>query len=317
VVGFGYLYQGLCGLARAHRAGTMAGHLGAALAAGYCFGEDQNDLPDEVYAGIEKELNRIRRGEEAIWFDAKKAGITIPELFEPFPDERPRKEAIPEIAEALSGNIDKTRQSGHNVIFAAIALRALHDHPVYATPSVVEGIRKLIEGFDGQVPGRGYYGKQRGWIVGDKVALADDGGLPPYESVQGMAEVVLDELIRGAPVRRRGFGGLHHVVNHAAGLAELARYGYGDLARKGLAAHRHHVRLWRSLPDLEEELGPVQQAEHDPRTADYWTTGSLRRDSAMLTHRIKTLYGFSTLAGLIEDRAKREKAEDGFRYLMA
>jgi hypothetical protein len=203
------------------------------------------------------------------------------------------------------------------VIFAAIALRALQDHPVYATPSVVEGVRKLIEGFDGEVPGRGYYGNERGWIVGHKVSLPADDEFSPYESVQAMAEVVVDELTGSASVRRRGFGGLHHVVNHAAGLAELWQYGHRDLARKGLAAHRHHVRLWRSLPDVEEELGAVRRAEHDPRTAQYWTAGTLRRDSAMLTHRIKTLYGFFTLARSIEDSAKRKKAEQSFLYLMA
>ncbi len=52
----------------------------------------------------------------------------------------------------------KTRQSGHNVIFATLAIRALHGHPEYATPSIVEGIRKLAETFNGAVPGRGYYG---------------------------------------------------------------------------------------------------------------------------------------------------------------
>ena len=83
MVNFEYLYKGLCGLARAHRANTMAGHLGAAVIAGYFFGEDHPDLDRKVYAGIEGELDRVLRGEESIWFNAKKAGITIPQLFEP------------------------------------------------------------------------------------------------------------------------------------------------------------------------------------------------------------------------------------------
>jgi len=317
MVDFKYLYQGLCGLARAHRPGTMAGHLGAAVVAGYFFGENQPGLDRGVYAGIERELDRILRGEETVWFDPKKAGVTIPELFEPFGEERPREESISSIAEALSGNIEKTRQSGHNVIFAAIALRALHDHPTYATPSIVEGIRKLIRGFNGQGAGRGYYGRKRGWIVGDNGPLAPDDGFPPYDSLESMAEVVAGDLIRWGSVRRQGFGGLYHVVNHAAGLAELWQHGYRDLAQEGLAAHRHHVRLWRSLPDVEEELGPVRRSEHDPRTPAYWTGAPLRRDSAMLTHRIKTLYGFFTLLRLIDDPAKRDRAEESFRYLMA
>ncbi len=151
MVNLDYLYKGLCGLARAHRANALAGHLGAAVVAGYFFGEDQHDLDPEVYRGIEKELDRIIRGEESIWFNSQKAGITVPGLLEPFPKERPQKEAISTIAEALSGNINKTRQSGHNVIFAATAIRALHNHPDYATPPVIEGICKLIEEFNGAV----------------------------------------------------------------------------------------------------------------------------------------------------------------------
>ncbi|MHC4400941.1 MAG: hypothetical protein ACYTG0_14790 [Planctomycetota bacterium] len=101
MVGFEYLHKGLCGLARAHQAKTLAGHLGAAVVAGYLFGEDQNDLPREVYEGIEKELDRIIRGEETVWFDPRQAGVTIPELFQPFGKERPQKELIPTIAEAV------------------------------------------------------------------------------------------------------------------------------------------------------------------------------------------------------------------------
>ncbi|MDH3718725.1 MAG: hypothetical protein OES79_11455, partial [Planctomycetota bacterium] len=274
------------------------------------------ELDGAVYAGIEKELDRVLRGEEAIWYDPKTAGISIEELFEPFPAERPEEGQIPTIAAALSGNIDKTRESGHNVIFAAIALRALHDHPEYATPSVIEGICKLIEGFDDVGPGRGYYGQQRQWVLGENVSLPADDPFPPYEDELEMVEVVIDELIQTAATRRQGFGGLWHVINHAAALIELSRFDYKDLARKGLAGHRHHVRLWRSLPDVEQELGPVKQARYDPRTAKYWTTDPLKRDSARLTHRIKTMYGFFTLDRYLEDEAKRKVATEKLLYLM-
>ncbi len=317
MVNFEYLYKGLCGLARAHRANTMAGHLGAAVVAGYFFGEEHHELDERVVAAVEKELDRIIHGDEALWFDAKKAGITVPEFFEPMPNEQADAEQIASIATALAGNIDKTRQSGHNVIFTAIAVRALHDHPEYATPSIVGGIRKLIEGFNGEVPGRGYYGKQRGWIIGNKVSLAADDGFAPYKNEQAMAEVVIDELIHTASVRKQGFGGLFHLINHATALTELSRLGYQDLARKGLAAHRQHIRLYRSLPDLEDELGPLKKAKYDPRTAEYWSIDEASQWSARLTHRIKTLYGFFHLLPFIEQPEKRKEAEAKFLYLMA
>jgi hypothetical protein len=312
-----YLYQGLCGLARAHRATPMAGHLGAALIAGYFLGEDLRDMDERVWAGIAGELDRILNGEETVWFDPQEAGITIDELFAPVPDESPREGGIPAIAEALSGNVGLTRQSGHNAIFAAIAIRALHDHTQLATPIILDGIRRLIEGFDNASPGRGYYGKERGWIEGDKVRLESSNEPSVYTDEAELAETAIDELIQGASLPRRGFGGLVHVINHAAALVELSRYGYGNLARSGFPAHRHHVRLWRSLPSIEDELGFAEPAECDPRTPEYWTTGTFRRDSARLTHRIKSLYGFITLTRFIQDRAERRAAEQQFLYLMA
>jgi len=315
MVKFNYLHKGLCGLANAHRASPMAGHLGAAVTAAYFFGEDQSDVDEVVYRSIERELERIIRGEEAIWFNAKKAGVTVAELFEPLPKERPQENLIPTIAEALSQNVNQTRQSGHNVIFAAIALRGLHDHPQFAAPNIVSGIRKLIEGFNNAPPGRGYYGKEGGWRVGE-ASLPNDDNFPPYKDVHEMVNVVIGELIDTASVRRQGFGGLWHIINHAAGIIELSLFGYRDLADQSLPAHRHHVRLWRSLPDVEAELGAVKKAGHDPRKPEFWTTDTLKRDQARLTHRIKALYGFFKLLPLVQDQAKRKQAEDSVLYLM-
>lgn len=316
MITFEYLYKGLCGLAHAHRAGTMAGHLGAAVAAGYFFGENQSDLPDDVFRGVEGELERVIRGEEAIWFNAKQAGLTPTDLFQPVPHEEADEDSIPTIAKALQKNVGELRQSGHNVIFATIALRALHGHPEYATPQIVAGIRELIEGFDNSHAGRGYYGKQRGWLTGPQVKLQDNPAFPPYQNVQQMIDVTIDELIATASIRRQGFGGLWHIINHAAAITELTLLGYEALARQALPAHHQHIRLWRSLPNVEAELGAVTKAEHDPRQPVYWE-GMLKRDEARLTHRIKTLYGFFTLLKSVEDEMKQEKAEDAFLYLMA
>jgi hypothetical protein len=316
MIDFGYLYKGVCGLATAHQAGTMAGHLGAAVAAGYFFGEDQSELPDGVFRGVEGELDRIIAGEEAIWFNAKKVGVTPTQLFSSLPKEEARPETIRSIAEALAGNVGKTRQSGHNVIFASIAIRALHDHPDFATPQAVTGIRKLIEGFKNAHAGRGYYGKQQGWLNGNQVKLQAVDNFPTYRNIHDMVNVTIAELIANASVKKQGFGGLWHIINHAAAITELNRFGYEELANKALPSHHQHVRLWRSLPDVEAELGSVEKADHDPRTVIYWQE-TFKRNQARLTHRIKTLYGFYTIRRFIENESTRQKAEDAFLYLMA
>ncbi len=316
MIDFDYLYKGICGLARAHRAGTMAGHLGAAVAAGYFYGEDQSDLPDQVFRGVEGELERVIAGEEGFWFNAKKAGVTPTELFEPFPKEQPAPDSVGSIVNALQKNVGSLKQSGHNIIFASIAVRALLDHQEYATPQIVTGIRKLTEGFNNVPPGRGYYGKEKGWLSGHQVQLTADNDFPAYQSINEMVDVTISELIETAPIKRQGFGSLWHIINHAAAITELDRLGYKEVAKQGLPAHHQHIRLWRTLPDVASELGAVKKADHDPREPVYWT-GMLKRDEARLTHRIKTLYGFYTLRRFIEDEATKKQAENAFLYLMA
>ena len=56
MIDFDYLSKGLNALARAHHMSSMAGHLGAAVVAGYFIGEQRPDLDPEVYRGIEGDL---------------------------------------------------------------------------------------------------------------------------------------------------------------------------------------------------------------------------------------------------------------------
>ena len=315
MVDFDYLAKGLYALSRAHHVNTMAGHLGAAVLAGYFIAEQHPELDPQVCQGIEGELNRIIRGESA-FSPGEKATISVAEMFEPSDREQPKEHLIDGIAEALTGNIDRARQSGHNVIFAAIAIRALKKHPEFATPSVTEGIRQLTLQFGDTTPGSGYYGQQRGRIDGREVLLPTDNAVPAYADLRAMANVVMDEVIEHASEHRQGFGGLWHVINHAAALAELARHGYPELATRGLAAHHQHIQLWKTLPDVSEELGPETPTEHDPRSAAFWQAEDIRRDRARLDHRIKTLYGFDALVDLVEDEQRRKQANCGLRFLM-
>jgi hypothetical protein len=312
-----YLYQGLCGLARAHRASPMAGHLGAALIAGYFFAQEHPRLDPAVYAGVARDLDRVVAGEESLWFDPEAAGITVPEMFAPFPSQPPDAKRVTSIATALSSNIDHTREAGHNTIFASLALRAFAEHPELAEPALVDGIRRLIERFDRATPGPGYYGARRGWIDGDRVSLTDDDDRQSYVDEADMVRAAIEELLRDTSIRRQGFGGVFHLINHAQGLLDLSRAGEQELASRGLAAHHHHLRLYRSLPDVSDELGALVKADRDPLTPEHWSQTESVQWSAWLTHRIKTLYAFRGLLRTVEDAETRRRAEDAFLYLMA
>lgn len=315
MVDFDYLPKGLWALARAHQVSVMSGHLGAAVIAGYFISEQHPDLDEQVCKGIEGELERIIRG-ESVFSPKKTAALNTAAMFERFPHEQPQENLIDGLAEALAGNIDRARESGHNVIFTANAVRALKSHPDLATPSIVDGVRKLIAGFNNASPGSGYYGKEKGRIDGRMVTLPSDDGIAPLPDLRQMAEIVVDDLIQHAATKREGFGGPWHIINHAAALAELSRQGYRDLAIRGLPAFREHFRLYHTVPDISEEKGPETPTESDPLTPVFWTSGKIRRERAHLTHRIKTLYGFDELADLLEDPKKRELGYNKLRYLM-
>lgn len=318
MINFDYLSKGLNAMARAHQMGSMAGHLGAAVVAGYLVGEQRPDLDPEVCRGIEGDLDRIMRGDSVFGARmSKKAKIADPELFEPFSREKSDESLVDGIAEALAKNIAEPRESGHNVIFASIAIRALKEHPDFATPSITDGIRKLIALFDRSHPGSGYYGKEKGRIYGNKVVLPDDDATPEYADLEGMADAVLDEIIGQDPqIHRQGYGGLVHVNNHAAAVTGLAHYGYDDLLPAAIASHRRHLQLWRNLPDLATELGPSPFSEHSPYTAAYWTSGKVPYDRALLTHRVKTMFGFDELAESFDDEEKEKQASEKLRFLM-
>lgn len=313
-----FLQKGLNAMARAHYMSSMAGHLGASLIAGYFIGVQRRNLDPAVYKGIEGDLARVMRGESAFGKKmSKKSKLSDAELFEPFPRENPDETLVDGIAEGLEKGIDKPRQSGHNVIFASLAIRALKQHPELATPAIVDGIRRLMDLFANQTPGSGYYGKKRGRIHGNKISLPDDDGAPVYDDIDSMVNAVLDEAISLKPeIHRVGYGSLVHVINHSAAIVDLADYGYAELAKRAVRSHRQHLRLWRNLPNVADEEGPMQVSKFTPHTADYWTSGDVPYDRALLTHRVKTMFGFEELAAASDDRAKETAAYDKLRYLI-
>lgn len=313
-----YLYAGVCALARAHLAGPMSGHLGASVVAAWLFTRDMPGLPGETCQAIAREADRIERGEETVWFDQARTGLTVADLFEPF-EPTPVLDNAPSIlVSELWRSIDRLRQSGHNVIFGALALRALEERQELAEKELVQGVDKLLASFKNAGPGRGYYGKGRGWMAGSVAPRAPEDAVDVYDSVEDAARIALRLVADHAHEHRRGFGGLFHIVNHAAALVDLDSLGYADLARAGLAAHRDHVRLWLALPVLDEELGKLKRADADPLGPDYWRTyRNSVQWSGWLTHRLKTVYGFYRLLRVVQDEELRRAALRGFGYLLA
>lgn len=320
MIDFHYVGKGLRGLSQAYRANGMAGHLGSAVLAGYLFSEDHPEAEGGVFLGVERDLERIMAGEETVWFDPEKSGVTIPEMFSSL-DEKDQlieiqKDPAGRVAAALEKSVGPLRQSGHNVIFASIAIRTLQSHPGLGDAETLGGIERLLATFDKASEGRGYFGKESGWKQGGKVDLAE---VEPVScpTVATAADIAIGELIADGAKHTMGFGGLIHLLDHAAALVELDRSGYGGIASRALPGLERHVGLLRSLPVLDDELGPLRAAEIDPLKTEYWSKRDSVQYSAWLTHRIKVLYAYGVVSSEIDEEDRLTAAWNAFRYLMA
>ena len=259
----GYVFRGLCGLAHAMpRAGSMAGHLGAAtITGGLLAAGVEGEIDPSSRPLLHDQLDKIMAGSE-MWFNEEQAGVTVPELFVPVPAGGGQPAQALPIVEALWVNIGKLRQSGHNVIFASIALRALAVYPSLSSRAMVGGIAELIASFDGAVAGQGYYstdteapssdGLGAGRLFGHDAPLSPASETVVYTSIDSMVQVTLEELASTASEHRQGFGGLHHLINHAAALVVIGELGLGELAHAGLPAvsQVHTQSRLSSLPLL-------------------------------------------------------------------
>ena len=76
------------------------------------------------------------------------------------------------------------------------------------------------------------------------------------------------------------------------------------------------MQLWKSLPNLNDELGDRTKVTLQQTDAAFWTTEPPNGQGAFLTHRIKTLYGFGRLMSAVDDAATVREATDKLQYLM-
>ncbi len=187
---------------------------------------DQQQLIVERGNDEAKEAERRRQIQAAIRRAAAESGALVP----------PVSSEILAILDRHRDAVERFAEEPSRERLPALreAIRALTDHGQFATKERLDGIVQLIRSFQGQKPGMAYLGKNKGWVNGNEVEPDPSTDFAPYADVTAMARRVVREVITSAPIHRRGFGGMWHVINHAAALVDLAEYGYRDLAQRAL-----------------------------------------------------------------------------------
>jgi hypothetical protein len=295
LVGRPDVVRGLDGMSRAADPGSNpfgTGHCAAAVISAAFFCQEQR-LGAEAQRGIRAVLD---------------ARLLTNPIFAPRPEEKADPDLVAGLVQDLDAGIDRLRSSGHNIIFAAVALNALRDVPEAATPARVRGLRATVRSFGA------------GGRPAPPAARAD--GLVGLDDEAAFVRFVLEEYLKALDLYRRGRG--HHgfaghvlTVGHA--LVVLARMGHGEVAAKGVGAYWEFIRQARAGADLGGR--PVADGPPRPPTplaGEYWAGRAERRTGEIVSsHLIKYPYSFYALAAGLRDEAFRQRLVESVYHLTA
>lgn len=200
---------------------------------------------------------------------------------------RPKEAADPKLTEGLLEDLDAgiatLRGKGHNIIFAAISLKALGAVPEAATPERIDGLRKMVRSF-GVTSG----------------VTKDSDPLVGLDDPQKFIHFIFEEFLKA---KGNGFDG--HVLTIGHALVELYRMGHEDLAKKGVPAYWQWVREARA-GEGQVASAPPQAAT--PLTREYWAVQArFRIGEIVSSHTIKYPYSFYALAKDVTDEDLKKR----------
>ena len=109
-----------------------------------------------------------------------------------------------------------------------------------------------------------------------------------------------------------------HLLTHAHALIELARLGYGQIARKGHNAHRLYIKLSRNPPDEGEPIPRIGDAQPlAPLSEAFWLADHEGGREWLVGHVFKYPYSFYDLIRHIDDEAERRALERHLAYVLS
>jgi hypothetical protein len=289
------LLKGLDGMSRVAEGGKDpfgGGHNAAAVLASVFFCREQ-----KIDGPTQKEIRSLIE-----------ARLLKSPIYAPRPKETADPEVVGALVKDLDAGIDTLRRSGHNIIFANIALKALREVPEAATPERVNGLRKMVRSF----------GTRR--FAGDP--LENKSTFVDLRDETKFVHFVFEEYLKALDLYLNGKG--HHgfaghllTVGHA--LLELRRMGYRETADKGVAAYWQFVQGARDGADLGgQKVKAAPPRAPTPLTRDYWAGQGKRRAGVIVSaHLIKYPYSFFALARELRDDDLKQRLLEKLYHLTA
>jgi len=264
-------------MSQAHQRGWGQGHFGATVLSSYYFCREN---------GLDERTSRALRA-NVDGFIARRPSE--------FPSPKPGRGTADttRIVEQLDRHVAQLGSGGHHIIYSALALRALRDLPELATPSVVDGICKLLEVFAAK------------FDLERATPPKPEQPSPPYRSAEDISVATLRATLRPwSHVMKVGSANVVHWVTLAEALVTLEELGHREVARRGHAAHQ----LYIGAAVVDDGAPPPERAPIDWLGPAYWESDAPRKvqdDSWFFGHSFKLPYSLFRLLRRTNDQALR------------
>ena len=215
------LSLGLTALANSGNEDWLSGHWGASAISAHYILNDSIAQKHAISSAVRRCIENLV---------ARKASF-----FRPLPKEQPNPRLLHWVADALDHNVDDLKRTGHNIIYASLAIKALTDRPEMCTHAVVSGICKLTHLFDQEGEGPPDWESRKQKL---NFTMPDEPDIPDFACTATYISFTYDEYLK------RPDGHLLTMLNSAIELREL---GYEELGKRALASHRYKLPIWRRI----------------------------------------------------------------------
>lgn len=263
------LADGLCILSQSRRqtGDIWQAHYGAAAIAGYFFIKE-NQLSGQVEEAVAAENRGMVR-------KYLQPGMVAGESMS-------TKSAELRILTALDDTIDGLHWVGHNVIYAAISLAALHELGGGLRHEVAD-IAELISSFAKTIPGRSWIGYSAAEVK--RLTLDEFDGIPEITDADQLSAFILNELASYSVIYRAEAHHdlMGHMLTYSHALNIFYDLGHHDYFHRGLPGLLKIVKVLRASSQLDPAepiriMSPVDRLPlvEAPRSAwlphqpEYW-----------------------------------------------
>lgn len=213
------------------------------------------------------------------------------------------------------GNVHKLCDIGHNVIYSALAIKALRDTGMHP-PEMVAGLQDLIQAFDTIRFGMYIGGKGKGV---EEMTLAPDDGIPSSSEIGDIVALTFSEFLKfkqiyDLDIHKAQVG---HLITHVHALVELLELGYPDLWEEGLTPFKIKVKILRKTQAFKapKKWRPCKVSRKSPMDAAYWRQDFEASDWDY-GHTFKYNYSFHNMIDRLVNPEEKEKCVKHFRYMV-